>query len=304
MIFPKKLQAGDLIALTAPSSPITTEEAERCAAFIESLGYRVASGASLTSVLHGYEAGGGRARAEELNAMFRNHEVSAIFCVRGGDSSSHAVEFIDCDAVRANPKIFVGYSDITNYHTLFNRAGLITFHGPMVKTDMIGGFDNYSSEAFWKILGMGERAELENPPASEIKTARPGTACGRLTGGNLALVTSMLGTPYQIEAAGKILFIEDVNENVARLDRMLHQLKFAGKFAEAGGVIAGAFTDCQNSRDPGYGVEELLLDFFSDYDKPVLYNVQAGHCSPAATLPMGALCEINGENRSIILYGR
>lgn len=294
-----------MIALTAPSSPITAEEAALCSAFIENLGYRVRLGTTLTAVLHGYEAGEGRARAAELNSMFSDPEVNAIFCVRGGDSSCHAVEFIDIDAVRGNPKIFVGYSDITNYHTLFNRAGLVTFHGPMVKSDMIKKeFTGYYSESFWKILNMGECAVLENPADTEIMRARPGKAEGRLTGGNLALIVSMLGTPYQIDAKDKILFIEDVNESVQHVDRMLYQLKFSGKLADAGGVIIGSFTECYNSKDAAYGLEELILDFFRGYEKPVLYNFQAGHCSPTATLPLGAMCEVDADRKKVTFFRR
>lgn len=303
MIFPEALQSGDLIALTAPSSPITDEEAARCVSFIKSLGYNVRAGASLTNVLHGYEAGKGAVRAAELNAMFSDPQVRAIFCVRGGDSSCHAVEFVDPDIVRANPKIFVGYSDITNYHTIFNRAGLITFHGPMVKSDMIKSeFTGYYSDSFWKILHMRERAILENPLGTDIKCSQPGKAMGRLTGGNLSLIVSMLGTPYQIDAKDKILFIEDVNESVQRVDRMLHQLKFSGKFSDAAGVIVGSFAECENSKDLLYGIDELVLDFFSDYGKPVLYNIQAGHCSPTATLPLGALCEIDADGKNVMFF--
>lgn len=305
MIFPKELHPGDLVALTAPSSPITEEEAARCASFIESLGYRVQSGASLTRVLHGYKAGQGAARAAELNAMFCDPQVRAIFCVRGGDSSCHAVEFVDLETVAANPKIFVGYSDVTNYHTLLNRAGLITFHGPMVKSDMIkSDFKDYYSDSLWKILHMRESAVLENPPGTDIKRARPGKATGRLTGGNLSLVVSMLGTPYQIDAKGKILFIEDVNESVPRVDRMLHQLKFSGQFADAVGVVVGSFAECENSKDASYGVDELVLDFFSDYGKPVLYNIQAGHCSPTATLPLGAMCAMDADGKKVTFFRR
>lgn len=305
MIFPKELRPGDLVALTAPSSPITEEEAARCVSFVEGLGYRVQTGTSLTSVLHGYKAGNGAFRAGELNSMFGDPLVRAIFCVRGGDSSCHAVEFVDPDIIRANPKIFVGYSDITNYHTIFNRAGLITFHGPMVKSDMIKSeFKDYYSDSFWKILHMRESAALENPPGTDIKCARSGKAKGRLTGGNLSLIVSMLGTPYQIDAEDKILFIEDVNESVPRVDRMLHQLKFSGKFADAAGVIIGSFAECENSKDASYGVDELVLDFFSDYGKPVLYNVQAGHCSPTATLPLGAMSEMDADEKKVTFFRR
>lgn len=304
MIFPAKLQPGETVALTAPSSPITEEEALRCAAFIEGLGYCVKQGASLKSSLHGYEAGEGSSRATELSAMFADPEVKAIFCVRGGGSSCHVVEYMDLDLVRANPKIFVGYSDITNYHTLFNRAGLITFHGPMVKSNMLDQFDDYTRDSFWKILNMDKSAALENPVGVEIKRARCGNAKGRLTGGNLALITSMLGTPYEIDTKGKILFIEDVNESVERVDRMLYHLKLAGKLNSAAGVIVGSFEGCVNEKDPSYVLEELISDFFRDFSKPVLYNVQAGHCFPTATLPFGAMCEIDARMRRVIFYSR
>lgn len=304
MIFPEKLRQGDIVALTAPSSPITEEEATRCVSFVESLGYGVRTGASLTNALHGYKAGDGISRAAELHEMFSSPEVKAVFCVRGGDSSAHAVGHIDIGIIRSNPKIFVGYSDITNYHTLFNRAGLVTFHGPMVRSNMIDNFDAYSSESFWRILNMGDVAKHENPQGIEIKRASGGGAKGMLTGGNLSLVTSMLGTPYEIDSQGKILFIEDVNESVQHVDRMLHHLKFAGKLDDAAGIIFGSFDGCVNEKDPGYGLEELILDFFGGYSKPILYNIQAGHCFPTATLPMGAVCEIAAGSADITFYSR
>lgn len=302
MIFPEQLQPGETVALTAPSSPITAEEAQCCAALIENLGYQVRLGVSLVNSLHGYEAGEGFERAAELNGMFADPEIKAIFCVRGGDSSCHVVEYIDPVVIGANPKIFVGYSDVTSYHTIFNRAGLITFHGPMVKSNMLADFDDYSRDSLWKILGMAECATLENPYGVPIKRVSNGDARGRLTGGNLALITSMLGTPYEIDTKDKILFIEDVNENVQRVDRMLHHLKHAGKLRGAAGVIVGSFEGCVNEKDPGYGLEELIHSFFAGYDKPVLYNVQAGHCFPTATLPLGAMCEISSATARIVFH--
>ena len=283
-------------------SPISAEDAAACRRCFEERGYGVRMSGLVSAALHGYEAGEPEARAEELNAAFADPGVKAVFCLRGGNSACRVLEHVDLDTVRANPKIFVGYSDITPFHVLFNqRADLITFHGPMVKSNMLRDFDAFSRASLDAALSMEPGSEMEfyNPEGSAIEEVCGGAAEGRLAGGNLALLTSLLGTPYAVDTRGKILLIEDVGETVPRVARMLHHLRLAGKFEEAAGVLIGDFTDCPNAAEPAYGVKALIRDFFSGFGKPVLAGVRTGHDFPMATLPLGMRCRIDAARGSV-----
>ncbi len=301
MIFPEKLKKGDTVAIVSPSSPVTQEEAVRSKQYLESLGYQVKMGDYVYEKLGGYRASTGAVRAKNINDMFADNEVKAIFSMRGGDTSSHVVDKIDIDLVRNNPKIFVGYSDVTNLHVYFNqKADLVTYHGPMVRSNMIDKFDDFSKKSFWDALNMDDELYLENPEGEEFKVLREGKAEGILTGGNLALLSSMIGTPYEVDTKGKILFFEDINEDVPRIDRMLHQLKYSGKIDDAAGFLIGDFANSDNTADPSYTLVELLEEFFADVDKPIFYNLVAGHCFPTSTLILGATCVLDTEKKTIL----
>ena len=305
MNYPERLREGDTVALLAPSSPISPEDAEACRRHFEDRGYRVRMSGLVSTPLHGYEAGAPEDRARELNAAFSDPEVRAIFCVRGGNSACRVLERVDLEAVRANPKIFVGYSDITPFHVLFNqRAELITFHGPMVKSNMIRGFDAFSRTSLDAALSMepGGVLEFRNPEGSATEPLCGGAAEGCLVGGNLALLTSLLGTPYAADTRGRILLIEDVGETVPRVARMLHHLRLAGKFEDAAGILIGDFTDCTNAAEPDYGVNALMRDFFAGIGKPVLAGIRTGHDFPMATLPLGMRCRVDAGGGSVRFF--
>ena len=300
MVFPEKLKKGDTVAIVAPSSPVTKEQADACKRLVEDMGYKVRMGKCTYLSIHGYSAGTGEEKAEDINEMFADKTVNAIWCIRGGDTSSHAMDKIDYEIVRNNPKIFVGYSDITNLHVNFNqKCDLVTFHGPMVKSNMLNDFDDFTKTSFDKALNMGEELTLENPDGENFKVMAEGHAKGTVVGGNLALLTSMIGTPYEVDAKGKILFIEDVDENVERLDRMMYQLKYSNKLKDANGIIFGDFTDCVNNRDNSYTVIEMLKDVLAGYDKPVMYNIKSGHCFPMSTIPFGTTCVMDTNSGTI-----
>jgi muramoyltetrapeptide carboxypeptidase len=300
MIFPEKLKKDDTIAIIAPSSPVTKEEADLCRRLVEDIGYKVKMGKCTYRSVHGYSAGTGKERAEDINQMFSDKEVKAIWCIRGGDTSSHTMDKIDFEMISKNPKIFVGYSDVTNLHVNFNqKCKLVTFHGPMVKSNMLNNFDNFTRNSFEKALNMEKELILDNPQGEDLKVMVEGQAEGVIVGGNLALLTSMIGTPYEVETKGKILFIEDIDESVQRLDRMMHQLKYSNKLQDAEGIIFGDFTDCINSRDKSYTVIEMLKDVLSDYKKPVMYNIKSGHCFPMSTIPLGAKCIMDTKSKII-----
>lgn len=300
MVFPEKLKKGDTVAIIAPSSPVTKEQADSCKKLVEDMGYKVKMGKCTYLSIHGYSAGTGEEKAKDINEMFADQEVRAIWCIRGGDTSSHAMDKIDYEAVRKNPKVFVGYSDITNLHVNFNqKCDLITFHGPMVKSNMLNNFDDFTKESFEKALNMEDELILENPEGESFKVMIEGYAEGTVVGGNLALLTSMIGTPYEVDTKGKILFIEDVDESVERLDRMMYQLKYSNKLKDASGIIFGDFTDCINNRDKSYTTIEMLKDVLADFEKPVMYNIKSGHCFPMSTIPFGTNCVIDTKSNMI-----
>lgn len=300
MFFPDKLKKGDTIAIIAPSSPVTNEQADLCKKLVEDMGYKVKMGKCTYLSVHGYSAGTGEEKAKEINEMFADKEVKAIWCIRGGDTSSHAMDKLDFEMIKNNPKIFVGYSDVTNLNVNFNqKCGFVTFHGPMVKSNMLSDYDDFTRNSFENALSMEDELLLENPPGEEFKVMVDGCALGTVVGGNLSLLVSMIGTQYEVDTKDKILFIEDVEENVRRLDRMMYQLKYSNKLSDSAGLIFGDFTDCVNEKDSEYTVVEMLKDVLADYNKPVMYNIKSGHCFPMSTIPLGANCTIDTRTKSI-----
>lgn len=305
MVFPERLKQGDTIGLVAPAFPIKKEELEDCIHLLEQMGYKVKIGHQLETLanFHNYLAGEGKDRAKDINRMFADPEVKAIFCVRGGYGSAHVMDWLDYDLIRANPKIFVGYSDITNLLSAFQmHCGMVAFHGPMVCSNMRKDFDPYTKESLFAALNMEDELEFRNPPGTEgFKTASPGQAEGILTGGNLSLLCRALGTSYELDTAGKILFMEDCEEPLPVLDMHFTQLRHAGKLDRAAGILLGDFTDCNNDRyDSSYTVDDLIRDWFKDFRIPVMYHVRSGHDKPMGTLPMGTMCRMDTQAGRII----
>lgn len=297
MKFPPKLKKGGTILLVSPSSPLPPDQpVEKIAPRVEALGFRVKIGASCrSSTARGYASAPAEVKAADLNGGFADPEVNAIWCTRGGETAWEILPLLDYRCIAAHPKPLIGFSDVTTLHlAVQQKAGLATFHGPTANRTLSWDEDHFSWESLWAALEAGPCLEIRNPPGEEIKVLRPGKACGRLTGGNLSLVSASMGTPWQITARDCILYLEDVGEAVYALERMLCQLKYAGVLDAAAGLVFGAFTNCRNAYREDYGPEALLREFFADWPKPVLYNVRSAHCSPMVTLPLGAVCTIEG----------
>lgn len=297
MKFPPKLKKGDTILLVSPSSPLSADQpVEEIAANVETLGFRVKIGKSCRGAApSGYAAAPAEVKAADLNQGFADPEIAAIWCTRGGETAWQMLPLLDYNCIAAHPKPFIGFSDVTTLHlAIQQRCGFVTFHGPTANRTFGWEQDKFSWQSLWAALEMGSCLEIRNPPGEEIKILRPGRTCGRLTGGNLSLVSASLGTPWQIDARGCILYLEDVGEEVYALERMLCQLRYAGVLDSAAGLVFGEFTNCRNARRADYGPEALLREFFDNWPKPVLYNIRSAHCSPMATLPMGTACTIDG----------
>ena len=309
MIFPEPLKKGDNVFLFCPSSPIVPEEdIEKCKKVIVDLGFNPVIGKSLYENYGGYMAGKAEIRIDDLHEAFFRKDIKGIFCVKGGYSASQLLDKIDYELIKNNPKVFVGYSDVTNLHIVFNqKCNLGTYHGPMVKSNMINDFNDYTKSSFFKALEKQEW-KYEEPENMLLSILTKGNASsnivrGVLTGGNLAIIVTTLGTQYEIDTKGKILVLEDVDEETGSLNRMLTHLKYAGKLEDCKAVVFGNFAACKNTytkENQHYELIELLKDFFADYDKPVIYGMESGHKKPYMfTLPLGAKCSINLQNREI-----
>ncbi len=303
MRFPRPLKKGGCIGLICPSSPVQPERMERCVECLERLGYRVKAGKSCFMTWRGYLAGPDEVRAGDINAMFANLEVDAIFCVRGGNGACRIMGMLDYDMIRRNPKLFVGYSDITGLLMAFNRlCGFVTCHGPMVSSNMVDDYDDYTRESFEGLLAMDETWEFRNPPETPSYPLVPGIARGELMGGNLSVLSDLLGTLYIPDFRGKILFLEDINERVANVDRMLWQLRHLGVFEQIAGLVFGDFTNAENNYDASYDIGSYFRDEFCRMKIPVLYGLRAGHCFPTGSLPMGAECELDAGRGTLRFF--
>lgn len=301
MIKPKALKRGDTIGIIAPASAAKPEQGERGKKVLEAMGFTILMGESC-GTSHGFLAAEDKVRAKDLNRMFENPDIDGIICLRGGYGSSRILESLDQDIIQKNPKVFMGYSDITAIHLFLNQQlGMVTFHGPMLASDFSQGSDPFTMESFERTcMGTEKIGRIENPKGEEIECLVSGKAQGHIVGGNLALVASTMGTPYEIDAKGKILFLEDVGEDTYKIDRMLTQLKLAGKFKEANGVIFGDFNRCDQSKHgEAQSLLTVLRDVVKDANKPTIYNLQTGHCNPMITLPFGVLMSLDAKKKTL-----
>lgn len=295
MLYPKKLQAGAVVGVVAPSSPVSEERVKECCSVLKNMGFVPKMAENLSLNKGGYLAGDAKMRAQLVNRMFADPEVEAIFCLRGGDGSNQIMEYLDLDVIRANKKIFVGYSDITNLHLVMNQeCGFVTFHGPMVSSNMVDQFDQESRAAFYEALTT-EKEYLYHPPVNHpLMVAREGSAKGILTGGNITLLATSIGTSYEVDTDGKILFLEEIGGDLGSADRDIYQLRNAGKLDHVKGILIGQLTNFRQYRED-YGLPEVICEAIGDLQIPVLYNVQSGHGEPMITLPLGAVCEVTTD---------
>ena len=299
MIYGKKLKFGDTLGFIAPSGAVRTEGAiERAVQETERMGFKVKLGES-AGKKYGYLSGTDELRARDINAMFADDEVDAIVCLRGGYGAMRLMDKIDYDLIARHPKIFVGFSDITALHiALLNRCGLATFHGPMAAANWAGKpLDDFSRDSMYRsLMNAVPAGELSNPPEYPRQMVNPGQAEGLLVGGNLMLIASSLGTPWEIDTKGRIIFIEEVGERTYCVDRMLTQLRLAGKFDECAGVVFGDFADCPvEYPEFGLTLEEIIRDVVAPCGKPIFTGLRCGHCTPKLTLPFGVKCRMDAE---------
>jgi muramoyltetrapeptide carboxypeptidase len=298
LIKPRRLAPGDTIGLISPSGPTTAagahtlESVEAARRHLLGIGFRTVVAPHAFDV-RGYLAGADADRAADLTAMFADPGVQGVLCIRGGYGAMRLLDALDYDLIRRNPKVFIGYSDITALHLAFHtRAGVVSFHGPT--TGALAGPDQHDLIALLRAVTRAEPiGPLANPPGGpQIETLVPGVAEGDLIGGNAALITALLGTPYQPDFAGKILFLEDLGEHVYRFDRKIAHLRLAGILQRVAGVVVG---ECRYSPDPDppLTLRQILEDLLVPLGKPAIYGLACGHGEYHVTLPMGVRARLD-----------
>lgn len=295
---PPRLRPGDTVGLIEPAGfSDDMRHIEAVKATITGMGLIPKVGPHVTT-RYGYLAGTDRDRAADLNAMFADASVRAVFAVRGGWGCARILPFLDWDVVRANPKLLIGFSDITALHLAFaTRAGFPTIHGP----NAANRWPRISWESFWRIAFSGQTPTLDQSDALPLRTIHPGKASGRLIGGNLAVLTALVGTPWLPDFDGAILFLEDVGEAEYRIDRMLSQLALAGILRRVAGVIFGQCTRCTAGVPDyiGFTVPQLLDQYLAPLGVPAFEGANIGHVANQLCLPVGARVEMDADMGSI-----
>jgi len=309
IIKPRRLRKGDTVALIAPASNMNEDESIRIAAdIVESLGFKVRLGEHIFK-RNEYLAGKDQERADDVNGMFANDDVDAIFCVRGGYGSTRVLRYLDYDLIAHNPKILMGFSDITGILTAIHaKTGLVGFHGSILKHR----FSEYTLAEFKKVLmHPTPRTRIGAAPPFEAGEGRVdarnrltriagGVASGPLLGGNLTLISSLIGTEFEPDFHGRILFLEEVHEEPYRVDRLLTQLWLANKLQQVAGIAFGTFSDAGASGN-SFSIEEVLRDRCGDLGIPVVRGFMIGHFTDQTVVPIGIEAELNADEGTLQL---
>jgi muramoyltetrapeptide carboxypeptidase len=308
---PRALRPGDTVGLITPSTYVS--DPDRLALAEHTLKYfdlKPKLGKNVRK-RNGYLGGSILERLDDLHSMFADPAVSAVFAIRGGYGSAQLLDRIDYNLLRKNPKIFLGYSDITALHlAIQKRTGMVTFHGPVA----LSGFSEYTQKNFRRALfETTPLGSVTNPPESNqlrpahtLRTIRPGKARGPLVGGNLTLISTTMGTPFEIETRGRILLLEDVDEQPYSIDRMLTQLRLAGKLDGVAGVIFGECSACR-PRDykPAFestlSLGEVLDEILGQLRVPVLSGLTFGHTDDQLTLPLGVTATLDADKGELVI---
>lgn len=308
MIKPSPLRPGQVVGVVAPGTAVPSpDDLFRANEIIAKLGLRPKFSRSISKGSN-YRTRSVQERLDDLMEMFLDKDVRAIFCIRGGYGSGQLLDKIDYNIVRNNPKIFVGYSDITALHIAFNRfANLVTFHGPV----LLSTFSRYTFESLSSvIMGTSKKPIIQNPSEGDsirvshyVRTINSGVTDGFVIGGNLSIICSLLGTPYEYKFEDSILLLEDVKEEPFRIDRMLNQLRLSGALEKVKGIAFGECSDCISSSPNiwDFSLGEVIDYYFAKLNKPSCYGICIGHTTDQATFAIGAKAEFDAD-KGVIQY--
>jgi muramoyltetrapeptide carboxypeptidase len=303
LVRPPRLSRGSRVALVAPAGPLLErDDLTRAQELCRALGYEPVLGTNAYS-RHGYLAGTDDQRLSDLNGVLQDQRLDAIWCIRGGYGALRLLDRVDYEAMARWPKALVGFSDITALLNAITRiTGVVTYHGPVARAPM----PPFSRRHFERVLVSSEvpgRLDLLAPPADvlvpqehRIVTLVGGTAEGPLAGGNLSLLQCLIGTPYFPDLSRAILFLEDVDEDLYKVDRMLAHLRLVGALEKLAGVAVGRFTELDRaSRDGALGFDEVLATYLQPLGIPVAYGFPIGHIDSQWTLPLGIRARLNAD---------
>lgn len=279
----KKLKFGDTIGVICPASGDEKEKITSKIELLKSLGFNVKIGEHVYDK-YGYLAGKDIDRAFDINSAFQDPSIDAIMCYRGGYGTMRMLPYVNFNLLKSNPKIFIGYSDITTLlNHIYRRNNLITFHGPMANSELK---DDTLKSLLDTLMNGDKPFSIKNPDNTQLKSYGSKSVSGIIVGGNLSLICATIGTPYEINFKDKILFIEEIGEEPYSIDRMLCQLTLSNKLQQCAGFILGQFKDCSNGKE--LSLECVLDHYIFSLNKPVIYNFMCGHDTPKLTLPIGA----------------
>lgn len=308
-LFPKRLKAGDVIGLVTPAGPIVKQQLDDTISKLEGLGFKAYHTGSVLSQ-YGYFAGPDQERADDLMHMFTNLSVDGILCVRGGYGAIRILDLLDFQQIKRNPKVFIGYSDITALLTsIYEQTGLITFHGPMG----VSPFNEFTLTSFKQVLMNPvnqyvypyEREEnTGDNPEFDTYTIVGGEAEGELIGGNISVLDSMIGSKYEPDFQQKIVYLEEIDEKTYRVDKMLVHLLQATNLKEAAGIVMGVFKNCNVNNEPRLTLREAITDLLRPLNMPISYGMPFGHIDAIVTIPTGIRARMNGDGNRLKLLER
>ena len=297
MIKPSMLKPGCRIGVVSPSYWLKKQYMEKTSKFFQDKGYTMVMG-NRNSLKWGPFAGTPQERADDIHHMFSNPKIEAIICARGGYGANRVLPLLDYNLIRDNPKIFMGYSDITAYLTsITQKTGLVTFHGPMM-VSYKKGFVNYNFQTMERILNGTPDFKIESPDSLPARILKPGIAMGPLWGGNMTLLINRLGTSDSLDTDGVILFLEDLDEYLYSFERMLVQMRTAGMLDNIAGLIIGELHEFKD-QDVAFerNTDEIVMDICGDLEIPIVSNFPCGHGTYQATLPISIPVELYAKQQ-------
>jgi len=303
IIKPKSLKKGDTIGVIAPASSFDFDNFKKGVKKLRSLGYKVKYERCIFSQ-YWSRRGHDRKRAEQINRMFAAEDVKAVFCAKAGYGSIDIIPFLDKKVVSENPKVFIGYSDITALLLYLQKISkMVVFHGPVISGEIYEGMSSLTLD--YLLHSLTRPVPLGELTFSTLKVIKPGRNTGRLVGGNMSLIVDMLGTSYEIDTENKILFLEDVDEDLATIIKYLRTMQDTGKFKKLKGLVFGKMVNCFSNAAEEEKARNMINDLFQNLDIPILYGFPSGHIAkrgePRVTLPLGLPVTVNSKKLSVTI---